>query len=60
MKMTSWGYSVLVFDSDKKPSACLVYADLNVPGGCGSRIEVGRLWSFDEVLRALQSRGTSL
>ena len=50
MKMASWGYCVLVYDSAGEPPARPDDAFADVPGCSGSEFEVGRATSCDEVL----------
>ena len=49
MKMASWGYCVLVYDSDGEPAACPDDAFTDVPGCSGSEFEAGRATSCDDV-----------
>ena len=48
MKKASWGYCVLVFDSDGEPAAHPRISDSCAPGGCGTEFEVGRTTSCEE------------
>ena len=45
MKMASWGYCVLVYDSAGEPASRPDDAFAVVPGCCGSEFEVGRATS---------------
>ena len=49
MKVASWGYCVLVFDSSGEPAAHPGDASVVVPGCSGSEFEVGRASSCDDV-----------
>ena len=48
MKMASWSYCVLVFDSSAEPAARPADAFAVFPGCSGSEFEVGRTTSCDE------------
>ena len=49
MKVASWGYCVLVFDSSGEPVTHPGDTSAVVPGFFGSDFEVGRISSCDEV-----------
>ena len=49
MKVASWGYCVLVFDSSGEPATHLGDTVADVPDFAGSEFEVGRLSSCDHV-----------
>ena len=55
MRMASWGYCVLVFDSSGEPAAHLGDAYAVVAGGSGDEFEVGVATSCDEVPSLVQS-----
>ena len=49
MKKTSWGCSVLVFDSSGEPAGHLDFSDYCAPGFSGTEFEVGRTSCEDGV-----------
>ena len=49
MKMATWGYCVLMYDSPGEPAARPDNAFSVVPGCSGSEFEVGRATSCDDV-----------
>ena len=49
MKVASWGYCVLVFDSSGEPATHPGDASAVVPDFSGSEFEVGRLSSCDDI-----------
>ena len=49
MKVASWGFCVLAFDSSGEPAAHPGDAFVVVPGFSGSEFEVGRASSCDDV-----------
>ena len=49
MKVASWGYCVLVFDSSGEPATHPGGISAVVPGFSGNEFEVGRLSSCDDV-----------
>ena len=51
MKLTSWGYCVLVYDSARVPAACPDDAFAVVPGCSGSEFEVSGLAMTYPVLK---------
>ena len=55
MKMASWGYCVLVFDSSGEPAALSGYSFACVAGGSGSEFEVWRAKFCVEVPNLVQS-----
>ena len=56
MKMASWGFCVLVYDSAREPAALPDDAFADVPGDSGSEFEVGRATSCDEDVPSLEKR----
>ena len=55
MKMASWDFCVLVFDSSREPAADCGDGFPCVPDGSGSELEVGCATSCDEVPSLKQS-----
>ena len=55
LKMESWGYCILVFDSSGEPAACPGDAFACFLGGCGDEFENGRAKSCGEVPSIVQS-----
>ena len=49
MKVASWGYCVLVFDSSGEPATHPGHSSAVVPDFSGSEFEVGRISSCDDV-----------
>ena len=55
MKVASWVYCVLVFDSSGKPAARPGEVPSGVPGGPGTEFEVGRATCEEEAFGATTS-----